>query len=232
MMGVQATSARLFYDFCLDDHVPSDHILRSIDRHLDLKEKLIKIGAKVIGHGRYFAFQMAGVAIPRSVFADILRLIAELQSPPVASTAKSVRLSRVPSKTTGDLRHNDRKNYTFDARRTSAKVLGDETPARPRTELPKAIESGSLSVGEAAIRRMQDRGTMPRLSRRGERRRNGLLRTLLRLSCQTLIRQEDNAMNSVNYLIPAAIATFSLAGAVGASTRMVICSGASPPAAS
>jgi transposase len=36
MMGVQATSARLFYDFCLDDHVPCDHILRSIDRHLDL----------------------------------------------------------------------------------------------------------------------------------------------------------------------------------------------------
>jgi transposase len=38
MMGVQATSARLFYDFCLDDHVPSDHILRSIDRHLDLND--------------------------------------------------------------------------------------------------------------------------------------------------------------------------------------------------
>jgi transposase len=36
MMGVQATSARLFYDFCLDDHVPSDHMLRSIDRHLNL----------------------------------------------------------------------------------------------------------------------------------------------------------------------------------------------------
>src|ERR1700730_1236735 len=38
MPCVQATSARLFYDFCLDDHVPSDHILRSIDRHLDLDD--------------------------------------------------------------------------------------------------------------------------------------------------------------------------------------------------
>jgi transposase len=38
MMGVQATSARLFYDFCLDDHVPSDRILRSIGRHLDLDD--------------------------------------------------------------------------------------------------------------------------------------------------------------------------------------------------
>jgi hypothetical protein len=47
-----------------------------------LREKLIKIGAKVVSHGRYVAFQMAEVAIPRRVFADILRLIAELRSPP------------------------------------------------------------------------------------------------------------------------------------------------------
>ena len=40
-----------------------------------LKEKLIKIGAKVISHGRYVAFQMAEVAVPRNLFADILRLI-------------------------------------------------------------------------------------------------------------------------------------------------------------
>jgi len=36
MMGVQTAEARLFYDFCLDDHVPSDHLLRSIDGHFDL----------------------------------------------------------------------------------------------------------------------------------------------------------------------------------------------------
>ena len=47
-----------------------------------LKEKLIKTGAKVISHGRYIAFQMAEVAIPRQLFADILRLIAELRPPP------------------------------------------------------------------------------------------------------------------------------------------------------
>ena len=44
-----------------------------------LKEKLIKIGAKVVSHGRYVAFQMAEVAIPRNLFANILRLIAELR---------------------------------------------------------------------------------------------------------------------------------------------------------
>ena len=25
MMGIQGTPARLFYDFCLEDHVPADH---------------------------------------------------------------------------------------------------------------------------------------------------------------------------------------------------------------
>ena len=38
MMGVQETPARLFYDFCLDEHVPFDHLLRGIDRHLDLDD--------------------------------------------------------------------------------------------------------------------------------------------------------------------------------------------------
>ena len=52
-----------------------------------LKEKLIKIGAKVISHGRYVAFQMAEVAIPKNLFANILRLIAELRPPLVISTA-------------------------------------------------------------------------------------------------------------------------------------------------
>ena len=46
-----------------------------------LREKLVKIGAKVVRHGRYVAFQMAEVAIPRTLFGDILRLIAELRPP-------------------------------------------------------------------------------------------------------------------------------------------------------
>ena len=43
MMGFQGTPARLFYDFCLDEHVPFDHMLRGIDRHLaldDLRQSL------------------------------------------------------------------------------------------------------------------------------------------------------------------------------------------------
>jgi hypothetical protein len=36
----------------------------------------------VVTHGRYVAFQMAEVAVPRTLFAEILGLIAELRSPP------------------------------------------------------------------------------------------------------------------------------------------------------
>jgi hypothetical protein len=46
-----------------------------------LREKLIKIGAKVVSHGRYAAFQMAEVVISRKLFAQILQLIAGLRSP-------------------------------------------------------------------------------------------------------------------------------------------------------
>jgi hypothetical protein len=51
-----------------------------------LNEKMIKIGAKIVSHGRYIAFQTAEVAIPRNLFADVLRLIAELRPPPLTST--------------------------------------------------------------------------------------------------------------------------------------------------
>ena len=47
-----------------------------------LREKLIKIGAKVVSDGRYVAFQMAEVAVSRQMFVDILSLIARLRAPP------------------------------------------------------------------------------------------------------------------------------------------------------
>jgi hypothetical protein len=47
-----------------------------------LREKLIKIGAKVVSHGRYVTFQMAEIPVPRQTFADILSLIARLRAPP------------------------------------------------------------------------------------------------------------------------------------------------------
>jgi hypothetical protein len=47
-----------------------------------LREKLIKVGAKVVSHGRYVTFQMAEVAVSRLMFTDILMLIARLRAPP------------------------------------------------------------------------------------------------------------------------------------------------------
>ena len=48
-----------------------------------LREKLIKIGAKIVYHGRDVTFQMAEVVIPRDLCVDILRRIDRLRPPPV-----------------------------------------------------------------------------------------------------------------------------------------------------
>jgi hypothetical protein len=48
-----------------------------------LREKLVKIGAKVVRHARYVVFQMAEVAIPRRLFATILRRISRLCPVPI-----------------------------------------------------------------------------------------------------------------------------------------------------
>ena len=55
-----------------------------------LREKLIKIGAKVVSHGHYVTFQMAEVAVSRPMFADILSLIARLRPPSAALRTKLV----------------------------------------------------------------------------------------------------------------------------------------------
>ncbi len=47
-----------------------------------LREKLIKIGAKVVQHAKYVTFQMAEVAVPRDLFAAILDRIQRFGVPP------------------------------------------------------------------------------------------------------------------------------------------------------
>ena len=44
-----------------------------------LREKLVKIGAKLVAHGRYMTFQMAEVAVPRDLFRRILQMIDGLR---------------------------------------------------------------------------------------------------------------------------------------------------------
>ena len=51
-----------------------------------LREKLVKIGARIVRHGRYVVFQLAEVAVPRAQFAAILRRIDRLRGSPVLTT--------------------------------------------------------------------------------------------------------------------------------------------------
>jgi hypothetical protein len=49
-----------------------------------LREKVVKIGAKIVSHGRYAIFQMAELAVPRDLFNRILDRIARLRPPDLA----------------------------------------------------------------------------------------------------------------------------------------------------
>jgi hypothetical protein len=44
-----------------------------------LREKVVKIGGKVIAHARYTVFQMAEVAMPRDLFGRVLEMIDSLR---------------------------------------------------------------------------------------------------------------------------------------------------------
>jgi hypothetical protein len=50
-----------------------------------MHEKLTKIGAKVVSHGRYVTFQMAEVAVPRRMLREVLSLIARLRAAPASA---------------------------------------------------------------------------------------------------------------------------------------------------
>jgi hypothetical protein len=52
-----------------------------------LREKLVKIGARIVRHGRYVVFQLAEVAVPRALFAEILHRIDRLRPRPPPTVA-------------------------------------------------------------------------------------------------------------------------------------------------
>ena len=54
---------------------------RSLTR---LREKVVKIGAKIITHARYAVFQMAEVAVPRDLFRRVLELIDDIRPRQIA----------------------------------------------------------------------------------------------------------------------------------------------------
>ncbi|GAB5512210.1 MAG: hypothetical protein Rhims3KO_36110 [Hyphomicrobiales bacterium] len=42
----------------------------------------MKVGTKIVSHGRYLTFQLSEVAVPRDLFADILERIDRLRPRP------------------------------------------------------------------------------------------------------------------------------------------------------
>ncbi len=44
---------------------------------------LVKIGAKIVRHGRYVTFRLAEITIPRRLFAEMRRLIDGLRPTPL-----------------------------------------------------------------------------------------------------------------------------------------------------
>jgi hypothetical protein len=70
------------------------------------REKLIKIGAKVVSHGCYVPFQMVEVAEPRQMFKDILMLIARCGRGPLSMKEALGRGART---TMGKVRLNEGK---------------------------------------------------------------------------------------------------------------------------
>jgi hypothetical protein len=48
-----------------------------------LRKQLLKIGARIVRHGRYIVFRLAEVPVLRSLFTETLRRIGWLRGAPV-----------------------------------------------------------------------------------------------------------------------------------------------------
>ena len=55
-----------------------------------LREKLVKIGTKVVSHGRFVTLQSAEAAVPRELFPKILSLIDDLRPRPAPAEAGEI----------------------------------------------------------------------------------------------------------------------------------------------
>ena len=98
-----------------------------------LREKLVKIGAKVVNHGRYVTFQLAEVAVPRRLFQTILGLIDDLRQRPAPASAEGIAGE---VRTTGEVRLDDGK-YGELAFRTQETEKSGRRMAAEKTLFPR-----------------------------------------------------------------------------------------------
>jgi hypothetical protein len=71
-------NGQLISAFAIGRLLPNEVAQRSLTTS---RERLAKIGARAVRHGRYVIFQLAEVAVPRALFAAILRWIERLRGP-------------------------------------------------------------------------------------------------------------------------------------------------------
>jgi hypothetical protein len=121
-----------------------------------LKEKLIKIGAKVVSHGRYVAFQISEVAIPRQMFQEILRLIAELrpQPPPAPGQREAARWSCVQEQSTGGVRPNASENSQISPSTTVRAARVDGSRPNLASVLQEGRKNASIHASSGVIWRI------------------------------------------------------------------------------
>ena len=109
-----------------------------------LKEKLIKIGAKVVSHGRYVVFQMAEVAFPRQMLREILR--NDRGTTAAASACASMRgsMSCIQEQSTGGVCPNTRKMARSAASAAVRGARGDGSHPRRQPVLPECGKNAKI----------------------------------------------------------------------------------------
>jgi len=104
-----------------------------------LREKLIKIGAKVVSHGRYVTFQLAEVAVSRQMFAGILSLIARLRAPPARMRSQRHRMRQA---TTAEVRLDAVGGARFSAAAWSTGGLKASCARRALLPIAQVVQKG------------------------------------------------------------------------------------------
>ena len=97
-----------------------------------LREKLVKIGAKVVSRGRYVTFQLAEAAVSGNLFREIPRRIDGLRSRPAPTQAEEIHGE---VETTGEVRLDDDKIGR----------MGFWTPPTDENRAIRKAEAGNLS---------------------------------------------------------------------------------------
>ncbi len=96
--------------------------MRNLGSGFGISEKLIKIGAKEVERGRYVTFRMVEVAIPRDLFAVILRKIDRLRVCPGAGWRENFAEKH------NDLKTHDRERRLNTSPRNPSFIRVDDHP--------------------------------------------------------------------------------------------------------